>query len=183
MSKNKGATQFQSDPVLNMSDNAARAAHLAKVGLFADLAGQPLALESLSSAMRTRSFEPHVAMLTEGQTGSELFVLVQGQASVYKSTPQGDPYKVAIITGEQNACFGEGGLLGSEARSATIKTDTHCHCLVLERAAFEAFCREHPQWAMPVILRIAHAMMTRLRKANNDMMLLYNALVAEIRGH
>jgi CRP-like cAMP-binding protein len=112
-----------------------------------------------------------------------MFLLVEGDAVVTKSTPEGESYRVAILRAEQFAFFGEGGLLDSEARSATIRAETPCRCLVLHREMFEKFGREHPQWAMPILLRIARVVMTRLRKTNHDMGLLYNALVAEIRGH
>jgi CRP-like cAMP-binding protein len=101
---------------------------------------------------------------------------------VYKSTLEGEPYKVAILKADSHAFFGEGGLLDSEARSATIRAETRCSCLVLKREAFERFCVGYPQFALPVLLRIARAVMSRLRKSNTDLSLLYNALVAEIRG-
>jgi CRP-like cAMP-binding protein len=111
-----------------------------------------------------------------------MYFLMDGTASVYKCTTDGEPYKVAIIQGTQRAFFGEGGLLDLEARSATIRTETECRCLVLNGAEFAEFGRNYPQWALPVLNRIARAVMVRLRKTNNDLMLLYNALVAEIRG-
>lgn len=160
----------------------ARAKYLQEVTLFADLKGQEDALEALASIMEAHVYQPNESIIREGESGSELYLLIEGQASVYKSTPEGDQYKVAILHGSQHACFGEGGLLGADARSATIKADQICHCLILNREIFERFSKKYPHWALPVVLRIAHAMMNRFRKTNNDLMLLYNALVAEIRG-
>lgn len=159
-----------------------RAALLRDVSLFADVKDIPGALDDLSRVMVVRTFKPHDSIIREGESGSEMFLLVGGQASVYKSTSEGDQYKVAILAGAKHPFFGEGGLLDSDARSATINADTHCYCLVLERKAFEAFGKRHPEWSFPILLRIARAVMTRLRGTNNDLMLLYNALVAEIRG-
>lgn len=157
--------------------------HLKNVGLLQDLKENAQALSELAMGMIEKKFYPGGAIITEGETGSEMFLLIKGQASVYKSTPEGDFYKVAILSGDHSACFGEGGLLGSDARSATIRADSACECLVLDRKAFEAFGKQYPQWALPVVYRITHAMMSRLKKANNDLMLLYKALVAEIRGN
>jgi CRP-like cAMP-binding protein len=159
-----------------------RARLLQDVSLFADIKAIPGALDDLSRVMEVRTFKPGSPIIREGDTGSEMFLLVDGQASVHKSTAEGDEYKVAILSGGKHPFFGEGGLLDSDARSATIKADSLCYCIVLERAAFEEFGRRHPEWALPVLLRIARAVMARLRKTNTDLTLLYNALVAEIRG-
>ena len=158
------------------------AAHLHEVSLFEEIREIPGALQDLAQHMEQRTVKPGEDIITEGRSGSEMFLLTEGEASVYKSTSEGEPYKVAILLGEKHAFFGEGGLLDSDARSATIKADTLCHCLVLNRKAFEVFGRTHPEWALPISLRIARTVLARLRKTNGDLTLLYNALVAEIRG-
>lgn len=160
----------------------ARVAFLRDISLFADVIGRAGALDELARAMELRAFKPDECIIREGETGTEMFVLAQGQASVNKSTAEGEQYKVAILTAEKHPFFGEGGLLDSDARSATIRAESSCLCLVLGRESFEAFGRTHPEWAMPILLRIARAVMARVRKSNNDLSLLYNALVAEIRG-
>jgi CRP-like cAMP-binding protein len=159
-----------------------RTALLRDVSLFADIKDMPGALDDLARAMVIRAYKPGDDIIHEGQSGSEMYLLVGGQASVHKSTSEGDTYKVAILAGDKHPFFGEGALLDSDARSATIKADSLCYCLVLERSAFEAFGKRHPQWALPVLIRIARAVMARLSKTNHDLSLLYNALVAEIRG-
>ncbi len=159
-----------------------RVTHLKAVSLFADLVTTEGSLEHLARIMTVRTFKPHDSIIKEGEVGTEMFLLVKGEASVFKSTPDGDQYKVAIIKGEGHAFFGEGGLLDSDSRSATIQADSVCYCLVLSRESYESFGRSHPEWALPVTLRVARAVLVRLRKTNNDLTLLYNALVAEIRG-
>src|SRR3954453_8188236 len=96
---------------------------LSEVSLFEDIKGSQGALRDLASMMEIRLFKPDEDIIHEGETGTEMFLLVEGQASVYKSTAEGDPYKVAILTAEKHPFFGEGGLLDSDARSATIKAD------------------------------------------------------------
>lgn len=156
--------------------------YLRQVSIFADLAGNPAALAELYALMELKSFRPGQDIMKEGEAGSELYILVEGEASVYKSTAEGDTYRVAILKAEYHAVLGEGGLLGADARSATIRAESTCRCLMLSRGNFEAFAQKSPQWALPVTLRIARAVMDRLKKVNNDLMLLYNALVAEVRG-
>lgn len=155
---------------------------LHNVALFSDVKDHEGAIEALASIMSSRSFEPGENIIKEGDTGTEMFILIEGRASVYKSTPQGDEYKVAIFEGAKNIAFGESGLIDTDARSATIRADIASTCIVLERKSFEKYSAQFPQWALPVYRRIAQAVMARMRKTNNDMLLLYNALVAEIRG-
>jgi CRP-like cAMP-binding protein len=157
--------------------------HLRAVVLFADIREHPQALEMVAGVMEERVFPPSSYIIREGETGSEMFFLIEGQASVYKSTTEGEPYKVAILMGAQRAFFGEGALLDSDSRSASIRADSECRCLVLKRDAFDKFGASHPELALPVLRRIARAVMARLRKSNEDILLLYNALVGEIRGN
>jgi CRP/FNR family cyclic AMP-dependent transcriptional regulator len=158
-------------------------AKLHDVVLFSDIKNEHGALEALASIMGSRKITAGCDILTEGTTGTEMFILVGGRASVYKSTPQGDEYKVAIFEGGKNIAFGESGLIDADARSATIRADVDCECIVLERRHFERYSKTFPQWALPIYRRIAQSVMTRMKKTNNDMLLLYNALVAEIRGN
>jgi CRP-like cAMP-binding protein len=125
---------------------------------------------------------PGQEIIRENEAGAEMFILIQGTASVYRHTAEGELYRVTIFKGEEHVFFGEGALLDADLRSATIRADTECVCLVLGREAFAEFGKAHPAWAFPVLARIARAVMTRLRKTNQDLTLVYNALVNEIRG-
>ncbi len=155
---------------------------LSGVELFADLKFNVDALIALSSIMKEVRFSEGDYILKEGEEGTEMYILLKGNAAVFKTTPQGDEYKVAILYGDRHAAFGENGLIESEQRSATIRAETDVECLVLDRKTFENFSQENPRWAMPIYRKIAHSVMKRMRKVNNDMLLLYNALVEEIRG-
>ncbi len=136
----------------------------------------------IAGMLREQNYTPGAAMITEGETGSSFFLLLEGRASVYKATVEGDLYRVAGLDASHHAFFGEGGLLDSDARSATIKADTPCRCLILESELFEKFCRERPEWALPILRRISRGVLARLRKSSNDLTLIYKALVSEIRG-
>jgi CRP-like cAMP-binding protein len=156
--------------------------HLRKVELFSDIREDETALKTIASILSERRFTKDENITEEGKTGTDMFILIDGQASVYKATPTGDEYKVAIFHADKRIAFGESGLIETDTRTATIRADVDCRCLVLGRTAFEDFSKRYPQWALPIYRKIAHSVMARLRKTNDDMLLLYNALVAEIRG-
>jgi CRP-like cAMP-binding protein len=134
------------------------------------------------SALVLTRFPAGATLIEEGQLGDQFFVLIEGQVSVYRKTPEGDIFKVAILKQEMTPALGEGGLIEAEPRSATVKTDMDSVFLVLTRDGFGQFCETHPGWALPVLKKISLILMGRLRQTSNDLMLLHKALMNEIRG-
>jgi CRP/FNR family transcriptional regulator, cyclic AMP receptor protein len=152
---------------------------LAKVSLFADIKDNPDAFSELFNLMTMRSYKNGEIIIQEGEPGTDFFILAHGSASVFKKTQDGDLYKVAILAGHMGAFFGESGLLESDTRTATIRAETEVKCLVLTKSDFEAYCNANPQWALPILKRVAKAIMHRLKNMNDDLGLLYKALVDE----
>lgn len=157
-------------------------AHLKQVALFKVLKEEDKALEHLLKMMTFRQYAAGAAILKEGAQGSEFFILIEGVASVIKSTIDAEEYKVAILRAQDHVFFGEGGLLDTETRSASVRAESDCRCLVLDRPVFEAFSKQFPHWAYPVLLQLARTIHRRLGKANNDLILVHHALVEEVRG-
>lgn len=155
---------------------------ITRFSIFEDFKNDPKILEKFENILKLCEFEPNTRILEEGTSGSEMFLLLKGQAAVYKKTPSGDEYKVAHLDESMNVIFGEGAILDVDTRSASIKAITHCQCYSINRNDFEVFSNKHPELALPVFKRIARAIMARFRKTNHDFLLVYNALVAEIRG-
>ncbi len=153
-----------------------------QVPLFHGLSGNPQALDELAAIMTVRVFAAGHVLIEEGQLGDEFFILTSGQVSIYKKTPDGDTYKVVILNSTSHPSFGEGGLVDSEARTATVVCDAESHCLVLTRNEFLQFCDSHPNWALPVFRKLAQTLMGRLSQTSKDLMLLHKALMTEIRG-
>lgn len=150
--------------------------------IFEDFKNHPEILTEFIKIMKVRNFDPGAVIIQEGVTGSEMYLLLKGKVGVFKKTPAGDEYKVADLADHMNIVFGEGALIDVDTRSATIKSLTTVECFEVDRNDFEEFSKKNPQWALPVFRRIARAIMGRLRKTNEDFMLVYNALVAEIKG-
>lgn len=155
---------------------------LSKVPLFASLSKDAEALRTLAAIMKIQKYNAGHTLLTEGELGDQFFVLITGQVSVFKRTPDGDSYKVAILKAEITPALGEGGLIEAEPRTATIKCDVECTCFVLTRDQFLQFSEKHPGWSVPILKKIAIQLMGRLKQTNNDLMLLHKALMNEIRG-
>jgi CRP/FNR family cyclic AMP-dependent transcriptional regulator len=152
---------------------------LSKVSLFAELKDNPEAFSVLFMLMGVRQYNAGDTIIEEGEAGSDFFILADGSASVFKKTQDGDLYKVAILYGHMGAFFGESGLLEADTRTATIRAETECRCLVLTKSDFDDFCNHNPAWALPILKRVAKAIMNRLKNVNHDLGLLYKALVDE----
>lgn len=155
---------------------------LTEIALFQDLKSDSQALLALCAVLEEKSYEPGKAIIEEGEGGSEMYFLLQGEASVLKKSAAGDVFKVATLTSGAHPFFGEGCMIDAESRSATIVANTPCICAVLKREQFDRFCKDHPAWGILIYRRVASAVLARLRKTNTDLSLLYNALVDEIRG-
>lgn len=139
-------------------------------------------LSALGKIMELKKYPAGHILIEEGQLGDEFYVLIEGQASIYKKTPDGDVYKVFILKQEMTPALGEGGLIEPEPRSATVTLDVESRFLVLTRDGFSQFCKDHPDLAVPILKEIALTLMSRLRQTSNDLMLLHKALMNEIRG-
>lgn len=155
---------------------------LSRVVMFNGIKDIPEALHKLSGIMHFHEYDKGKSLIVEGEFGDETFILIEGQVSVFKRTPDGDNYKVVILTSENTPTFGEGALIEAEARSATVVCDVPCKCLVMNRKEFHDFTSQNPAWAEPVLRQIAVTLMGRLRQTSTDMMLLYKALIKEIRS-
>ncbi len=155
---------------------------LSRFMIFEDFKDQPEVLNQYMKIIKHRTFEPNTLIIQEGKTGSEMYFLLKGKVGVFKKTPAGDEYKVADLSDQMNVIFGEGAIIDIDTRSATIKSLSLVECFEIDRNEFEKFSKDHPDWALPVFRRIARAIMSRLRKTNQDFMLIYNALVDEIKG-
>src|SRR5947209_6678414 len=96
------------------SDLIARVEVLKKTQLFTGLANDHEALAGFAAIMQDRAFAPKTNIIEEGAVSEEMFLLVSGEASVYRRTPEGDMFKVTVLNSSHHAFFGEGGLIGSE---------------------------------------------------------------------
>ena len=155
---------------------------LEKVGLFAGLKTDKEALAYLAQMMVQKTLPVHHELIKEGDLGDEFYVLLRGQVSIYKNTPEGDRYKVVILKSDIAPSFAEAGLIQSEPRSATVVCDVESDFLVLNQKDFAKFCAQKPNWAVPILQKLSLNLMGNLRKTSNDLMLLHRALMNEIRS-
>ncbi len=136
------------------------------------------ALEELALGASLRAVRAGETIIREGEEGATLFVIAEGRVRTDKRTPSGDPWTVRFY--EKGGVFGEVSLLDRVRRSATVVAETDGTVLVIERERFLAFGDRHPAAGLVVTRRLAERLASRLRRANEDVVTLFSALVHEV---
>ncbi len=116
----------------------------------------PLLLNTVIMALRSTIAEAGDTIITQGEVGSEMYVICHGEVDVL------DDQGTIVRTLKDGDCFGEIGLLIAVPRTATIKARTSCDLFVLERTSFSRILRDHPHFA---------AMVTTIAKDRYDVSL------------
>ena len=140
-------------------------------------------LGCLAAVMEERFFPAGTEILREGEPGDEMYLLLRGSVDVLKTTPYGDPYVTASLNDSYHCSFGEMALIDRGKRSATVRAKTDCRTLALGSAAFQRFCREHPTIGLELLMSISATLVHDLRMENENLRIVYQALIEEIENH
>lgn len=139
-------------------------------------------LSALMQILHEMKFQEGTEILTEGEEGSLMFLLLEGEVDVIKKTPYGDPYVTASLKGSDGCSFGEMALIDRGTRSATVRARTDCRVLSLNYEEFQTFCREYPKIGLELLMSISITLVRNLRKENENLRLVYQALIEEIEN-
>ena len=156
---------------------------LQKISLFEKLGGDTAALEELAGLFTTVAYPEGHKVIVEGSESREneaLYIIKKGSVEIIKRTRPGDPYKVAELSADMHIFFGEIALLDQEKRSATVVCTTDCEFYVLSRCDFLALGDRSPATGLIITRELTKIICQRLRKANNDVIVLFDALVEEV---
>jgi CRP-like cAMP-binding protein len=126
---------------------------LADLALFADLSWP--ALEQIAHTFEEEAFESGRRVLRQGLSGSALYIILDGSASVHVAD-------VRVTQLGRGDFFGEISVLIGEPPSADVHAETLLRCLVVPGTMLESFLLDHP----PVMLRMLKAEARRVRGAN-----------------
>ncbi len=115
---------------------------------FADLT--PRSLSEVADQMKAVLYPPGTAIIRQGDTGSEFYLLRKGDVDVTQ-TQDGTERKIATL--REGDFFGEVALLEDQPRNATVTTRTETLCYTLSKAEFRQ------------VLSQSHTFEEELRKA------------------
>lgn len=119
-------------------------------------------------------------IITEGESGDEMFVLIEGTVDIIKSTIFGDKFVVATLDAKKHSVFGEMAMIDNDKRSATVKAKKDCVSLSINRKDFDKFCNEHPKSGVELLRLISINLVRNIRAENNNLRMVYQALIEEI---
>ena len=140
-------------------------------------------LTRLSSIMKEELFPAGTEILREGTPGDKLYLLLEGCVDVLKLTPYGESYVTASLQDSYHCSFGEMALIDRGTRSATIRAKTNCRTLSLSYEDFQNFCRSYPRIGLELLMSISATLVRNLRAENENLRIVYQALIEEIEEH
>jgi CRP/FNR family cyclic AMP-dependent transcriptional regulator len=108
-------------------------------------------LRGLAARGLPRSYRKNTVILTEGEQGDSLFVLLQGRVKAFSNDEHGREITYGVI--EAGDYFGEMSLDGGP-RSASVMTVEPCICAVVSRGAVQDHLREEPDFAVALVQQV-----------------------------
>jgi len=121
-------------------------------------------------------------IVKEGEYSEKAFVLVEGEVLVIKETIYKDDYIVTEIKAKGDEFFGEVNLIDRGLVTSTIKAKSDCKILEITHNEFINLIEQKPKIATKLLWIIAYDIAKHLRKANNDVITLFNALVEVVEN-
>ncbi|HVS64121.1 MAG TPA: cyclic nucleotide-binding domain-containing protein [Thermoanaerobaculia bacterium] len=103
-------------------------------------------VEGLGEHARRQFFDRGERLVSEGESGSTMMVLLKGRAEVSRS-PNELSGEVKVAELRENDYFGERALLNGEARSANVTAITDCEALILDRDDLSPILEARPDLA------------------------------------
>ncbi len=161
----------------SIADTIQRLRH---ISLFRHMVDDREAMTRIASLFDLIAHRQGDTVLAEGEDGDKLYILKAGVVSILKRTMHGDLYTVTEIDEKSHAFFGEIALLDPDVRSATAVCKTDAEVYVLDRDSFIQFGNEFPRAGLLITRELSRIVCRRLRKANTDIITLFDALVGEV---
>lgn len=115
-------------------------------------------LVRLASVMDEIYFDTDYTIITEGQEGHAMYIVVSGQVSVHLG-------EQTVAQLKSNDCFGEMSVFDAEPRSASVTTLEPCECLVLTQQQLYDAIDETPGIAVNIIRLLSR----RIRELNQEL--------------
>lgn len=150
--------------------------------LFEDIAQNHEKMKRVANILESRHIKAGEYIMKQGDQGEELYILMSGAVRVCKNTKQNEEYTIVDLKAEYNVFFGEIALMDSDVRSASIKVLEDCDLLVMGKDPFIELGNQYPEICLPITRTIGKKICGNLRNANNDVILLFDALVNEIQS-
>ncbi len=129
-----------------------------------------------------RSYPKNSIVLKEGEYSSKAFILLQGEVEIYKTSIYKEDYVVEVIKAGGDEFFGEVNLIDRGLVTSTIKATKDISTLEIEHNEFVSLIDMYPQIAVKMLWVISLDIAKHLRKADKEILTLFNALVEVVEN-
>ena len=102
---------------------------------------------------------PGQAILREGETGDEMYLILEGAVEVSRQLPRGRRVLTTLGAGQ---IFGEGAFLLATPRSADVTALAECLLLAIDTGEFDALSALDPQIAIKLLRNLSRMLCLRL---------------------
>lgn len=134
---------------------------LAKAGIFQGVDAE--AAEALAAQLETVSYPRGSAILSEGEMGDRLYIVLEGKIKLGRHSPDGRENLLAIMGPAD--MFGELSVFDPGPRTATAIAVTDVKLATMDRAAMRTWIAQRPDIAEQLLRVLAR----RLRRTNNSL--------------
>ena len=138
------------------------AERLREIGLFGGLGEE--VLQELGRTLELVELMPGATVFKEGESGRDMFVVLDGEMEVIKRSKRNHDARVALLG--PNDWFGEMSILDVMPRSATVRAVAPSRMLRLTAHDLDALYRRDLRSYSLLVLNIAREMSRRLRVAD-----------------
>jgi len=146
-----------------MSNNSLRCATLKKTELFSSLDEESCDL--VLTKMKELCFKAGDFLCMEGEPGTRLFVIKQGEVEVIKRGAKGAEILITVLKPGEFA--GVMSLFDEEIRSATLKAKTDCEMLVLDKETFNLLLAKRPEIARSLLAYLSRRLRVETQTVAN----------------
>ena len=147
------------------SDAAGYARLLGQVDLFAGL--DRVTLAKLAGHLEPRSFQAREIIFRQAEPGDAFYVIATGSVGAYLADRSGAA-EIRVRVLNAGDPFGEMALLTNSPRTTTIKAESDCEVLRLDRAAFLELVREQPSVALAIAATLSRRLAAMLSELQDS---------------
>ncbi len=109
-----------------------------------------------------KEFAPGQALITEGTTGEEMFILLKGKVKVHKN----QAFITHLLPGSH---IGEMALVDRSPRSTSVTAEEKSRLLILRRREFYEIVRKDPSLSVKLLWSFVQVLADRLRKTTAEL--------------
>lgn len=146
--------------------NVNRIVPLPEMELFRDIPAGPV-LDALTAAMKETSFAAGDTILKAGHAGDKLLFIRSGAVRLVMRLDAGGHHNLASLG--PGDFFGELAFLDERTRSTDAVAETGAQLYEIQREAFDAICRAHPDTGIKILKQLARILAFRLRRADAEL--------------